>query len=207
MTTGCFLTVKYPLGESSIPSKGALAVVIWVINEIPTHCSPPMGVGLAISYKMGLLCNWWEDRCNDGNWQRETTGRVSGEDGKLSQKEAEENNRRCCLGASWLPQLERDSLRWRIPGQDAVSQHCRKPSVFDVRSQGCIVWNSQSWLTDQLYILMGSNFDFYFCVVQYMGWVILFHWVSVKWETTNPPPPQKKSWEKININLNSVILL
>lgn len=96
VTTGCFLTVKYPLGKSSIPSMGALAVVIRVITEIPTHCSPPMGVGLAISYKMGPLCNWWEDRCNDGNWQRETTGRVSGEDRKLSQKEAEENNRRCC---------------------------------------------------------------------------------------------------------------
>lgn len=114
MTTGCFLTVKYPLGKSSIPSKGALAVVIRVITEIPTHCSPPVGAGLAISYKMGPLCNWWEDRCNDGNWQRETTGRVSGEDRKLSQKEAEEINRRCCLGASWLPQLERESLRWRI---------------------------------------------------------------------------------------------
>lgn len=40
MTTGCFLTVKDPLGKSSIPSKGALAVVITVITEIPPHCPP-----------------------------------------------------------------------------------------------------------------------------------------------------------------------
>lgn len=191
MTTGCFLTVKDPLGKSSIPSKGALAVVITVITEIPPHCPAPLwGGGLAMSYKTGLLCNWWEDRCNDGHWQRETTGRVSGEDRKLSQKEAEENNRRCCLGASWLQQLERDSLRWRIPGQDAVSQHFRKPSVFGCQKwivswQNRIVWKSHSWQTDQLYILMGSNFDFYLCVVQYTN---LFHWVSVKWKQPTPTP-------------------
>lgn len=49
MTTGCFLTVKDPLGKSSIPSKGALAVVITVITEIPPNCPAPRGEG-------GLQC-------------------------------------------------------------------------------------------------------------------------------------------------------
>lgn len=53
MTTGCFLTVTYPLGKSSIPSKGALAVVIRVITEIPTHCSPPWGWGLQYLTRWG----------------------------------------------------------------------------------------------------------------------------------------------------------
>lgn len=92
-----FLQLK-PSEKSSTPREGELAVIIR--DDWNSSSSTLPHTGLAISYKMGPLCNWWEDGCNDGNWQTET-GRVSGEDRKLSQKEAEEKQPEMASGSTF----------------------------------------------------------------------------------------------------------
>lgn len=72
--------------------------------------SPPSPLGLAISYKMELLCNWWEGRRKDGNWQTETQEETVVKTGSWVRRKLRKTAGRSHLGTPWLQQLEQEPL-------------------------------------------------------------------------------------------------
>lgn len=206
MTNGCFLTVKDPLGKSSIPSKGALTVVIrWELKFLLT--APPCGEGglqyltrwgyCATDGKTDATMDIDKEKQQEewvvktGSWVRRKLRKTTGD--AVWEHLGFNSWSEIPLGDGYLVRMQCLSTSGSLQCLDVRSGlSVGKTGLFGTRRVGRQISYIFWWALTSTFIFVLFSTRTYF--------------TGYLWSGNNQPPPPKSRGE-IYINLNSVILL